>query len=209
MPAKFRLLILLILAITVLSVFLNYLCSSYPFLDIGQLIILAITLVFIIAYVWDTHRIANATEEKWEQELKPKLQYGIILDPNDPQRNRVLFRLINTTDYMIEAKVNCNFKIYGEPVAFPGAYGGTETWDIFPHQMSQGHFSINAVLDKKGKNRDQMIEERSGTNANQQLTMDLEITFKNEVGRSGAYPSRRHNFDFERLVWIPELTRPD
>ena len=209
MPLKLWLSILLILGVTVLTIVLSLFCTSYPFLDIGQILIFAITLVFVVIYAWDTHRIANATEEKWEQELQPKIQYEMKVNPNEEQSRRTLFGLINTTDYLIEARVNCNFRIYGESVTLPGAYNGTEDWVLFPHQISAGHFSIDAVLDRRDKTREEMIRERTESNTKEQLTMDLEISFRSETGRERNYPPRRHHFDFERWVWIPEITRPE
>lgn len=199
MPRKFYLLTVLILVIAVIALALDRTGE-------GTLIVLAITLAAIIKYALDTNRIANATEQKWEQEMKPKLLYEIVVDSQE-KADKFAFRLMNPTDYMIDANVNCNFRIYGEPVKYDPAYDGTSTWGLFPHQISQGTITLSGVLAKKGKNPQQMTEERNASNASEQLTMDLEIDFKNEVGRNGRIPSRRHHFDFERWIWIPQLTR--
>ena len=199
MPIKFYLLAVLILAITGIALGLDRTAE-------GTLIVLAITLATIIKYASDTNRIANATEQKWEQEMKPKLLYEIVVD-SEKRADKFAFRLMNPTDYMIDAKVNCNFRIYGEPVKYDPAYDGTHTWGLFPHQMSQGTIPLSGVLGKKGKNPQQMTEERNASNASKQLTMDLELDFENEVGRNARIPSRRHHFDFKRWIWIPKLTR--
>ena len=199
--------IALIGIITAGSVLLNFYCSYYPYLQAGQMIILAITLVVIIIYAWDTRRIANATELKWEEELKPKLMYEMTVDQSEQQSKLVYFRLINPTDYIIDATVNCNFKIYGEPISYPGAYDGSETWTVFPHQISQGYFSIDALLSQKGKSREQMIQEQNTSNASEQLTMHLAISFESETGRTRSYPARKHYFAFDKWTWVPELTK--
>ncbi len=191
--------------IVILSIILDaYFCVN-KFTAIGQYIILTLTLIALIIYAWDNHRIANATEQKWEEELKPKLLYDMGMNPSDP--SDVRFRLINPTDFLIEAKINCNLKIYGELISFPSAYDGSETWGIFPHQISEGHFSLDTVLAKKGKTRSEMTQNANDKNQTEQLTMDLEISFENENGRKRKYPARRHYFLFKQGKWVPELTK--
>ena len=103
-------------------------------LGAGTLLILAITLVVLIVYAWDTHRIANATEQKWEEERRPKLLYEMVLARQGVREGKTLFRLINPSDYFVEARVNLNFKINGEPVRYHPAYDGTEIWLVYPRQ---------------------------------------------------------------------------
>lgn len=207
MPRKLWILVLLIIIIAIAGIIISY--SSQPSwaIQAGTLIILAITLIVIIIYGWDTHRIANATEKKWEEELKPKLMYQITKVSVENQSDRIHFQLINPTNDIIEARINCNFKIYGEPVGLSGAYDGTEKWIVFPYQMSQGSFAIDQLLASKGKNQDQLINERNDDNSKQQLTMDLKVELESETGRKRSYPQRHHYFDFLRLQWIPTLTK--
>jgi hypothetical protein len=207
MPGRFISLIFLILGILIVSVILGFYHTSSWYLEVGQLIILSITLAIIIYYAWQTHRIANATEMQWEEEMKPKLMYEIAVDQSKKQSDIVKFSLINPTDYIIETNVNCNFKIYGEAVQYDGAYDGTKAWVVFPHQGNVGWFSIDLLLSKKGKNRGDMIKERNESNQNEQLTMDLEIRFTSETGRSREYPPRRHYFAFDKWIWVPVITK--
>jgi hypothetical protein len=206
-PRKLIVLIIFIIIICIAGLALDYLYCSSRFSAASQLIILASTLLVLIIYAWNTRRIADATEQKWEEELRPKLSYEMIMGQND--KNKVVFRLLNPTDYLIEAKINCNFKIYGQPVTFTGAYDGSELWVVFPHQISQGHFEINTILSKKGKTLQQMIQERTNVNEHEQMTMDLEISFESETGRKRKYPPRRHYFSFDKSLWVPEITRKD
>lgn len=204
MPIIIKFALFIIVAIVILSISLDsYLCSD-TFTNAGQFIVFAFTLIVLIIYAYDTHRIANATEQKWEEELKPKLSYEMFMNTMD--EDDVIFRLTNSTDYFIEVIVNCNLKVYGEDVSYPGAYDGSEKWRVFPHQISQGHFSIESVLSKKGKSRQEMAAESTTENETVQMTMDLEIQFENETGRKREYPPRRHYFVFSKGVWVPELT---
>lgn len=210
MPTKLWFLIVSIITIAIASIVAGYSSNQITWaLPGGTLLILALTLVVIIIYGWDTHRIANATEKKWTEELKPKLMYQISTVSVEEQGERFLIQLTNPTNDIIGARINCNFKIYGEAVKLNGAYDGTEKWIIFPYQTSQGGFSINQLLALKRNNQFQMINERSNENAEQQLTMDLQIDLESETGRKRSYPKRHHYFDFERLQWIPTLTKQE
>ncbi len=52
-----------------------------------------------------------------------------------------------------------------------------------------------------------MIEERSANNEKEQLAMDLEIEFRDELGNIRKLPSRSHYFKFEpdEFRWAPVL----
>jgi hypothetical protein len=51
-----------------------------------------------------------------------------------------------------------------------------------------------------------MIAECTPANREEQLTMTLELEFWDELGARRKLPPRRHNFDFKRWGWIPDLT---
>lgn len=206
MPKTLWFTISLILLITLASAGHSLWRDPGQSLEVGALLILAITLVVLIVYAWDTRRIANATEQKWEEERRPKLHYEMVLARQDVGDEKVMFRLINPSDYFVKARVNLNFMIYGDPVAYHPAYDGTETWLVYPRQMSQGWYSIGTLLGMKGKTSEQMLQERTASNKTQQLTCDLQIDFTSETAYSRQYPRRHHYFDFERWAWIPDLT---
>jgi len=85
-------------------------------------------------------------------------------------------------------------------------YIGKEIWVLFPQQMSQGWFEIDTLLKQKGKNIRTMINEYNQENVGQQLTMNLELEFWDELGSNRTLPTRRHYFDFDNWAWIPQLT---
>ena len=180
--------------------------DSTQSLHAGALVILAITLVVLIVYAWDTRRIANATEQKWEEERKPKIMYEMVLAQQNVRDEKVMFRLINPSNYFVKARVNLNFEVYGDPVGYHPVYDGKEIWLVYPGQMCQGWYSIGTLLGMKGKTSEQMLQERTESNKTQQLTCDLQIDFTSETGYSREYPSRHHYFDFDRWAWIPDLT---
>jgi hypothetical protein len=122
------------------------------------------------------------------------------------QAGRTLFRLHNPSTLLVRATVACNFRVYGEPVDAGPAYDGKDAWLLFPHQVSQGWFEVETVVQAKGKSVATMIAERTPSNATNQLTMALELKFSDELGSERKLPPRRHYFDFDRWAWIPHLT---
>ena len=177
-------------------------------LQTGSLVVLAVTASLLLIYAMDTHRIANATEKKWEAEITPKLTRDLMMVDVKSHDPRTAFALTNHTTYFIEATVNCNFKVYGEKLDWPSAFDGSEIWECLPLRTARMIFSIEEILSRKGQTIAQIVSNRDDTNKMTQLTMEEEITFENELGRSGKIPPRRWYFDFERWLWIPFLTRP-
>lgn len=134
---------------------------------------------------------------------------GLTLEELDKMKDTVLFRIKNPSTLLVQAKVNCNFEIYREPVDYDDAYNGIDFWSIFPLQTSQGHFEVSQLLSKKGKTIEEMIRERTEANHDEQLTMNLELKFRDELKNSRKLPKRKHFFDFERWYWIPKITLKD
>lgn len=180
---------------------------SADYVQVGTLVLLAGTLVGLVIYANDTNRMTKIQEDRWEAETIPVLYYGIKLI-NSQDRSRWFFSLTNPSPkYFIEAWVNLNLKVYGEAVEYGDDYNGTNKWILFPNQISNGWFSIDGILGKKGKSFSQMKEKRTNDNVREQLTMDLECKLRcKETGKSRDVPRRRHYFDFKGGVWVPELT---
>jgi hypothetical protein len=99
--------------------------------------------------------------------------------------------------------------VYGQPVEYHGDFNGKKTWYLYPTQDSVGYFEISKLLEPEGKTYDDMRSERKPDNFTEQLTMDLRLEFRDELGNSRALPGRRHFFDFSEKRWVPELTRVD
>jgi hypothetical protein len=198
-----------VLGIACLSVILGFVyMGDKPFLGAGQLIILSLTLAFIILYARDTNRLANAQEEKWETELEPRVAYQTSTLEMPDRDVDLRFRLINLTNFYVEVRLDCNFKVSGDSVKISGAYDGTEVWPLSQHEAVEGHFRLARLLETKGKTLDQIRSGSGGTNGSELLTMEISIEAESETGRKKKYPPRRYHFSFERLIWIPRLTEP-
>ena len=177
-------------------------------LTLGNFVLGALTLVVLVWYAYDTNSIARVTLERWQREgvLSPTYEMQIVGEKGT--RGKTMFRLHNLSALVVTAKVACNFRVYGEAVAYHPAYDGTDMWRLFPHQISQGWFEIEPLLQKKGKTVGAMIAEHTPVNSQQQLTMSLELEFWDELGAHRKLPGRQHYFDFGRWAWIPHLTEP-
>jgi hypothetical protein len=181
-------------------------------------VVITLTLITLIFYTASTHSIASITEKRWERESILKTTYsmematekgkreGLTPEELDKMKDKVLFRIQNPSTLLVEAKVNCNFEIYREPVDYDDAYNGIDFWSIFPLQTSQGHFEVSQLLSKKGKTLEEMVRERTDANHDEQLTMNLELKFRDELKQSRKLPKRKHFFDFEGMRWIPKIT---
>jgi hypothetical protein len=174
-------------------------------LGIGTFIALALTLIVLVWYAYDTNTIARVTQERWIREGVLSTTYSMQLVGDRSQAGRTLFQIYNPSTLVVRARVACNFRIYGEPVTAGLLYDGKDVWLLFPQQTSQGWFEIEALLQKKGKTVAAMITECTPANCKEQLTMMLKLEFWDELGARRKLPPRRHYFDFERWAWIPQL----
>jgi hypothetical protein len=175
-------------------------------LDVGTFIVLALTLVALTIYAYDTNSMARVARARWAREGVLATTYEMEETGLRGQTATTVFRIRNTSQLLVRARVKCNLRVYGDAVAAHDAYDGRETWLVFPQQMSQGWFNIEEITQKKGKTIATMVAERSTANADSQLTMDLELEFRDELGARRKLPTRRHYFDFDAWRWVPILT---
>ena len=193
------------LAVTVYTLW----TGTSQLLGVANLIILAITVIALLVYAYDTHTIATVSKKQWERSSILGATYEMQPIQTDSGDVRTMFRLHNPSTLLVKAKVRCNFWIYGEPVDSNPDFNGENTWYAFPQQISQGWFDIGPLLAKKGKTIQTIIGEKKPENRAHQLTMDLEIYFRDEEGNNRSLPLRQHFFDFADTLWIPHLTQRD
>jgi hypothetical protein len=189
-------------------------CSAYVFderiLSIATFVVLTLTLVALIIYAYDTNLIASMARARWEREHILESYYSMTIVPRkDNERGRTIFLVGNPSTLMLRAKVWCHLQLYGQPIEITDDYNGQNTWYAFPQQISQGWFEIADILAKKGKTIEEIINETTEANYGKQLTMDLEIEFRNELEIRRRLPLRRHYFDFTDWQWIPHLSKKD
>jgi hypothetical protein len=182
----------------------------YPLrIETATFVILTLTLIALGIYAWDTHSIATVAREQWKIQGVFDTAYEMAITDKKGESGRTVLRIHNSSKLIVRAKVRCNFRVYGSRVDYHPIYQGGETWYVFPQQISQGWFAIELLVQKKGKTIPQIIAERTEANKEMQLTMDLELEFRDELGKTRALPSRHHYFDFNDWIWIPQLTIKD
>lgn len=170
-------------------------------------VVVAMTLIALIWYTFDTHTIARITSDRWTREGVLAAGYSLELVGEPGDEGRTLLRLTNPTTLVVKAHVSCNFRIYGAPVTGPDPlYDGQEQWLLFPQQTTQGWFEIESLLQKKGKTVPIICGERTPNNRAEQLTMEFALEFQDEYGVLRKLPARHHYFDFVRWRWIPSLS---
>ncbi len=181
-------------------------CSkSADILAIGNFLVLTFTLVVLVWYAYDTNAIARVTQQRWSREGVLSTTYSLQLVGAKGQEGRTLVQLHNPSTLVVRARINFNFRVYGEVVTAGPLYDGKQLWLLFPQQMSQGWFEIESLLQMKGKTVSAMVAECTPANSKDQLTMLLELEFSDEQGAHRKLPPRQTYFDFERWAWIPQL----
>jgi hypothetical protein len=174
-------------------------------LAVGNFLVLTLTLIVLVWYAYDTNSIARITQQRWLREGVLSTTYSLQLVGDKGHKGRTLVQLHNPSTLIVRARVNFNFRVYGQPVTAGALYDGTDVWLLFPQQMSQGWFEIESLLQKKEKTVAAMISECTPANRNEQLTMMIELEFWDELEARRKLPARAHYFDFERWAWIPHL----
>jgi len=197
----------LLLAVFIVVMALNQ--PTIDFLGLGTFVVLTLTLVALSLYARDTSSMAKVAREQWKRSSVLNATYDMKALGKARGPGRTMFRIHNPSTLVVRAKVRCNFRVYGKLVEYHGDFNGRNTWYVFPQQTSQGWFEIAPLLAKKGKTRQQMVVETTEGNRYEQLTMDLEIEFRDELGDERKLPSRKHFFDFKEWRWVPLLTKQD
>lgn len=116
-----------------------------------------------------------------------------------------MFRIYNSSNLVVLANVNCNFHVDGQRVKAGSLYDGEERWVVFPQERLQGWFEVEDLARKVGKTIEDMCRERTLLNRTKQLTMLLELEFRDELGEERRLPPRHWYFDFVRWSWIPHI----
>lgn len=201
-PARWGAVAILVILATVAFVLgpMGGISSSEP-LAVGSFVVLALTLVALIVYAADTHRIADISHERWEAELLPIPLYEFVYSE---RKGAVVVRLSNNSKYFVEALVRCNLRVYGEPVEIEPDFDGEAKWLLYPFQITTRTFLLDDVLGRADKNLDDMMVEKNPENRHEQLTSEFEIKFTSELGKTRSSPKRHHFFDFGELRWVVE-----
>jgi len=75
------------------------------------------TLIVLVWYAYDTNTIARVTSDRWTREGVLATTYGLAMPGTSVgDVGHTGFQLHNGSPLVVRAKVNFNFKVYGQPV---------------------------------------------------------------------------------------------
>ena len=138
-----------VIVVTLVFTWWTLCAGDSTILGIGSFIVLSLTLIVLIWYAFDTNSIAKVTRERWAREGVLSTTYSMELIDSKGQRGQTLFKITNPSTLVVRAKINCNFKIYGESVSAGHDFDGTDNWLVFPQQINIGSFELNQFSEKK------------------------------------------------------------
>lgn len=197
----------LVLVLIVLVAVRSFGQPGTDILDIGTFVVVSLTLIVLIFYAYDTNRLASISQSRWDREGILTAMYSLGVADKPGEAGRTVFAIVNRSTLIIRAKVVCDIKVYGTPVTVRDSYDGTETWVAFPGETNRGWFEIAPLLEQQGKTTQQMMDEYTPENRATQLTMDLAVEFRDELGNKRKLPTRKYYFVFtEEWTWIPVIT---
>jgi hypothetical protein len=142
---------ILVLVLTGVVSWKSWAAPETTALGLGNFIVLALTLIVLTWYAYDTNSIARITRDRWMREGVLATTYSIELVGEKGQAGRTLVRIHSPSTLVVRAKVNFNFRVYGERVESKSLYDGKEIWLVFPQPLSQGWLEIEDIVQRKGK----------------------------------------------------------
>ena len=202
-----KIIIVVIIIIACCVVYLELQTENKKLIDIGTFVILTLTLIALIIYAYDTNLMASIANERWKRASILNTTYS--MNQSTSNKSHTIFQIYNQSNLVVKAKVRCNFLVYGEPVTFNSAFEGKEVWCSLPYQSISGWFDIEKLLAEKNYDQNKMIQNRTDANRATQLTMNLEIEYRDELDNERKLPSVKHFFDFKELRWIPCITQKE
>lgn len=106
--------------------------------ELSSLVILTVTLIVLVWYAYDTNQIARATSDRWLREGVLSTAYNLAMPgASVGDVGRILVQIANGSPLVVKARINFNFRVYGQPVSAGSLCDGQEPWLLYPNQMSQ------------------------------------------------------------------------
>ncbi|TAL62639.1 MAG: hypothetical protein EPN88_13130 [Bacteroidetes bacterium] len=124
--------------------------NEVDYVSIGNLIILALTLLVLLQYAYDTNRLANITQD---YNLTPNIMHKLSSALLSSDEYDIGFDLLNQSSFYVKAFVNIELKCYNDNINIPNdVYCGKRPWILPPNAFVHGHFRLNDNL-LKSSNR--------------------------------------------------------
>jgi len=187
--------IMLIVLSIAFGLVLGAVCVGLLKESIASIFVLALTGGALIAYAWDTHRIAEMTKTQLMESQKPKVGIQLVAGPtaSDIILNTIVKNMSNA---FCQVWTKFDIRVYGKRISHSARYDGEEPWNLLPNAEIQGWFSIFAILRKAGKDPtvvlpDNMVKEH------EKLSITVTLRAKGTPGGEVEYP---------QLHWYVKLT---
>lgn len=159
-----------------------------------------LTLILLGFYTYYTRKIAQATEETMRESLRPivscELKSGKnyfekqLLRRQPGLKNDTRCIVVNHSKYNLEVFVNLNLRLNGMAKEISDGYAGKQAWPLTSFQNINGHFNLASKFDL--------------TNIDN-ITIDLEVSYKSEIGKLYKNPIQHWNFDRRNGVWVNKI----
>jgi hypothetical protein len=163
-------------------------------------IILFLTFVAICLYTWYTRKMAHSTVDTLNENLRPIVACELISGRNYYSLQQVKSTpallydtrciVTNHSKYNLEVFVNLNLKMNGKAEKISDLYAGERAWPVTSFQSINGHFSIANILS--------LPELKS-------LTLDLEVNYRTDIGKTYRNSMQYWHFDFRERVWVNDI----
>lgn len=159
-----------------------------------------LTLILLAFYTYYTRKIAQAKEETTRENLRPIVSCELKSGKNyfAPQqlqqqpdlKNDIRCIVVNYSKYNLEVFVNLNLKLDGKAEEISDEYAGKQAWPITSFQTINGHFDLSKKFNLENVKK---------------ITIDLEVSYKSDVGKLYKNPIQHWCFDKEKEVWVNKI----
>ena len=181
--------ILLVIIFAIFFVIKSLESEPVNYVSIGTLIILAVTLIVLIQYAYDTNRIANITQEF---NLTPNVMHRISSANLSNKEIDIGFDLLNQSNFYVKAYVNVELKCYKDTLIIPNdVYYGKKPWNLPPNAFVHGHFHLNDVLLKDSHRTIEELKQKGEDG--KALTMKVNIMCTSSHGIELAIPEIKYH----------------
>lgn len=163
-------------------------------------IVLFLTFVVICFYTWYTRQIAKSTVDTLNENLRPiiacelrsgRKYYSLEQVRSKPELiydTRCI--VTNHSKYNIEVFVNLNLRVNGKAEKTSDLYAGERAWPVTSFQLIDGHFSIAKILNSSEPKN---------------ITLDLEVNYRTDIGKTYRNPTQYWHFDLVEGVWVNDI----
>ncbi|MFH1525029.1 MAG: hypothetical protein ABIG69_00010 [Bacteroidota bacterium] len=188
--------VFVVLFITLTFSILSY-CNTNPdYTNIGNLIIIGITLTVLMLYAYDTNRLANIQQDI---NYTPNVVHQLTATEMNDGNFDIGFDLINISSFYVVAFLNIQMKCYNdELIVQHDAYYGKKPWNLPPNSSVHGHFSLNDQLLENAHRT--LFDLRKTKEDSELLTMAILLKCTSHHNIELKCPEIKYHFVFDRNI---------